>query len=266
MILLVDAGNTRIKWRVVGVYADACRTLHAMGVVATGDWAELAAAWQPFALNRAVLSCVADAAVQAGLAQILAARGTSAHWLAAEREKYGVFNHYRVPEQLGADRYAALIAVARLKLGDCVVASVGTATTIDQLDRMGAFLGGVILPGPDMMRAALLGGTGQIERRMPAQAGLATDWNLAPPPRDTAAAVTTGIGLAQAAAINAMLAAMFQTMKQGTSEPAAGSPLLILTGGAREQVRAGLCCELIEMDDLVLDGLAWIALEPNCEN
>lgn len=265
MIVLVDAGNTRIKWRVVGVHDDACRTLHAMGVVATGDWAELAAAWRPFALNRAVLSCVADAAVQSGLARILAARGTPAYWLAAERDNYGVFNHYRVPEQLGADRYAALIAVARLKLGDCVVASVGTATTIDQLDRHGAFLGGVILPGPDMMRAALLGGTGQIERRMPAQAGLASDWNLAPPPRDTAAAVATGIALAQAAAINAMLEAMRLTMQQA-SEPDDRSPLLILTGGAREQVRAGLRCELIEIDDLVLDGLAWIALESNCEN
>lgn len=261
MILLVDAGNTRIKWRVVGDLTGACRALHGMGVVATGDWAELAAAWQPFPLTRAVLSCVADAAVQAGLAGILAACGTPAHWLAAEREKYGVFNHYRVPEQLGADRYAALIAVARLKLGDCVVASVGTATTIDQLDRQGAFLGGVILPGPDMMRAALLGGTGQIERRMSAQAGLATDWSLAPPPRDTAAAVATGIALTQTAAINAMLEAMRQA-----AADSATPPLLILTGGAREQVRAGLRCELIEMDDLVLDGLAWIALEPNCEN
>lgn len=261
MILLVDAGNTRIKWRVVGDPADAFRAQHGMGVVATGDWAELAAAWQPFPVTRAVLSCVADAAVQAGLAQILAARGTLALWLAAQREKYGVFNHYRVPEQLGADRYAALIAVTRLKLGDCVVASVGTATTIDQLDGKGAFLGGVILPGPDMMRAALLGGTGQIERRMHAHAGLATEWSLTPPPRDTAAAVATGIALAQAATIHAML----ESMRQAAADPAT-SPMLILTGGAREQVRAGLRCELIEMDDLVLDGLAWIALEPNCEN
>jgi len=261
MILLVDAGNTRIKWRVV-----EGAVLHAAGVAPSGNWAELAAAWQRFHLTRAVLSCVADATVQTGLAKILDMSRTAAHWLVAEREKYGVRNHYSMPAQLGADRYAALIAVARLKLGDCVLASVGTATTVDQLDYKGEFLGGIILPGPDMMRAALLGGTGQIEQRMLAQlVRPATDLSL-PPPRDTATAVATGIALAQAGAINAMLQNMRQVMHQVKTELADAQPLLILTGGAREQVRAGLRCEMIEIDDLVLDGLAWIARESNCEN
>lgn len=251
MMLLVDAGNTRIKWRIV-----EGRQLIAAGVARTGDWAELNATWQPFKLAQAVLSCVADASVHAGLAELLQQHGVEAHWLLAERERHGVLNHYTVPEKLGADRYAGLIAAARLKLGDCVVASVGTATTVDQLDRNAAFLGGIILPGPDMMRAALLRGTGQIETRMQSDVTrLSAELNLMPAPRDTAAAVETGIVLAQVGAIDAMCQNMASSLN--------ATPVLILTGGARAQVRAGLRRELIDIEDLVLDGLAWIGLELN---
>ncbi len=257
MMLLVDAGNTRIKWRIVEGHQ-----LLAAGVALTGEWAELNTAWQPFKLAKAVLSCVAPAIVHAGLAALMQQSGVEAHWLLAERERHGVLNLYTAPERLGADRYAGLIAAARLKLGDCVVASVGTATTVDQLDRNAAFLGGIILPGPDMMRAALLRGTGQIETCMPSDSTRLADLNLSPPPRDTAAAVETGIVLAQVGAIDAMCQRMCQSMESGMN----ASPVLILTGGARVQIRAGLRRELIEIEDLVLDGLAWIGLELNCAN
>jgi pantothenate kinase type III len=86
--------------------------------------------------------------------------------------------------------------------------------------------------------------------------------NLTLPPRDTAAAVETGIVLAQVGAIDAMCQNMCQNMAPSMNT----TPVLILTGGARAQVRAGLRRELIEIDDLVLDGLAWIGLELNCAN
>ncbi len=258
MMLLVDAGNTRIKWRIV-----AGRRLIASGAALTSDWPELNVAWQPFRLAQAVLSCVAPASVRAGLAELLLQRGVASHWLLAERERYGVLNLYTAPEKLGADRYAGLIAASRLKLGDCVVVSVGTATTVDLLDRNAAYLGGIILPGPEMMRAALLRGTGQIETRMQSNAAsMPGDLNLTPPPRDTAAAVETGIVLAQVGAIEAMCESMRQNMESGLTK----LPLLILSGGGRAQVRAGLRRELIEIEDLVLEGLAWIGLELNCAN
>jgi len=245
MMLLVDAGNTRIKWRIV-----AGRELHASGAVPTNQVADLAQAWRPYRLTGAVLSCVADAAAQAGLARILAEAGLVAHWIEPEREKYGLINHYTAPEKLGPDRYAALIAAARLKLGACVVVSVGTATTVDMLARNGEFLGGVIIPGPDLMRAALLAGTGQIETRL---RGDDLSANLAAPPRDTATAVGMGIALAQAGVVRAMCERMQNVAEQ--------LPLVILTGGARAQVRDWLRVELIEIEDLVLEGLAWIALD-----
>jgi type III pantothenate kinase len=247
MILLVDAGNTRIKWRIV-----AGRQLCASGVAPTAEAADLAQAWQPYRLNGAVVSCVAGDAVQAELERALRNRvtGLALHWVKPAREKFGLINHYTAPETLGTDRYAGLIAAARLKLGDCVVVSVGTATTVDMLDRNGAFLGGVIIPGPDLMRSALLGGTGQIQCRM-CDATASTD--VAAPPRDTAMAVEMGIALAQAGAIRSLCERMSALSEQ--------PPLVVLTGGARAQVRAGLRVELIEIEDLVLEGLAWIALE-----
>jgi len=253
MMLLVDAGNTRIKWRIV-----SGRTLQAAGAVPTANVADLALAWQPHRLTGAVLSCVADAAAQAGLVRLMAELGLPVQWLVPAREKYGLINLYDVPERLGADRYAALIAAARLKLGDCVVVSVGTATTVDMLSRNNEFLGGVIIPGPDLMRAALLGGTGQIESRMQGDATSANNiGNPSTLPRNTDAAVDLGIVLAQAGVVTAVCGRM-----PVASEP----PLVILTGGARTQIRGWLRGQLIEIEDLVLEGLAWIALESALEN
>lgn len=249
MMLLVDVGNTRIKWRIV-----AGRTLLASGAMPTANVADLAQAWQPHRLTGAVLSCVADAATQTGLRQILAELGLAAQWLVAEREKYGLINFYAAPEMLGSDRYAALIAAARLKLGNCVVVSVGTATTVDMLSLNGEFLGGAILPGPDLMRAALLRGTGQIESRMQGDTtsvtGGGSPFLL---PRDTNTAVDMGIALAQAGVVRAMC----ERMSAAVESP----PLVILTGGARAQIRGWLSEQMIEIEDLVLEGLAWIALE-----
>jgi hypothetical protein len=52
-------------------------------------------------------------------------------------------------------------------------------------------------------------------------------------------------------------------MCQNMASSLNATPVLILTGGARAQVRAGLRRELIDIEDLVLDGLAWIGLELN---
>ncbi len=252
MRLLVDAGNSRIKWRIV----EGSRRI-AGGVVETADVNQLEAAWRPFIPMQALLSCVAADTVRDALNRMLDRGDISAHWLLAERERYGLINRYDIPEQLGSDRYAALIAARHLKLGECVVASIGTATTVDRLDAAGVFQGGIILPGPDMMRSALLSGTGQIAPRLSDTlffADAATRSAL--PPRSTAAAVTAGIGLAQAGAIQAFCGAGLEIGQK----PA----LLVLSGGARAQLRNWLTLELIEIDDLVLEGLAWVAREFPC--
>jgi type III pantothenate kinase len=280
MILLIDAGNTRIKWRIL--HAGAAR---ASGALPTLEVAELAQVWQQYPLTQALISCVASAAVQAKLTQMLERLGVHPHWLVAEREKWGLNNLYEDPAKLGSDRYACLIAAARLKVGDCVVVSVGTATTVDMLSREAAFvaastfLGGVIIPGPDLMRSSLFGATAQVESRMQHSLEMMLHAQPKTLPRDTDSAVGIGVALAQAGVVHAMCERL-QIMRQAQTSGLDGlggldrlgrlgrlgrleslPPRIILTGGARAQVRDWLRPELIEIEDLVLEGLAWIALE-----
>ena len=59
------------------------------------------------------------------------------------------------PEAVGTDRLmAALAAWGRMRTA-CVVVDVGTAVTVDAVSASGAFLGGAIAPGPNMMLASL---------------------------------------------------------------------------------------------------------------
>src|SRR5687767_15371804 len=62
-------------------------------------------------------------------------------WLRAESERCGVRNRYEIPDRLGPDRWAALIAARELHAGPCLVVNAGTATTVDMLSEDGSFLG-----------------------------------------------------------------------------------------------------------------------------
>lgn len=237
MILLLDAGNTRIKWGV----RQAGEWL-AQGVCPTREVACLQADLAPYPPRRALLCCVANGATRAALDKLLADRVEHLAWLTPAAEAHGVRNAYQPPESLGADRYAALVAAARRGLGDCVVASVGTALTVDALTADGQFLGGAIAPGPDLMRAALLEGTAGVREFSSAVAGF---------PSDTGKAVASGIALAQAGVV----AGMRERLARLTGNPVT----VLLSGGARALLTSLLEPPVVEADDLVLEGLAWIA-------
>lgn len=72
---------------------------------------------------------------------------------------------YRTPHTLGADRLAAAAAAwhSAGQGGRPVVAlDAGTAITVEVVSAEPAYLGGAILPGPDLLRQSLRGGTGQL--------------------------------------------------------------------------------------------------------
>ncbi len=241
MILLLDAGNTRIKWGV----RQAGEWL-AQGVCPTREAACLRADLAAYPLRRALLCCVADEATRAALGELLAGRVEQLVWLTAAAAAYGVRNAYQPPESLGADRYAALVAAARRGLRDCAVASVGTALTVGVFTADGRFLGGVIAPGPDLMRAGLLEGTAGVRAF-----SSSVDSSVAGFPVDTGAAVASGIALAQAGVVVAMRERLAR---------ATGNPVTVLLGGGARALLADLLePPVVEVDGLVLEGLAWIA-------
>ena len=85
----------------------------------------------------------------------------------------GVRNAYRQPQQLGVDRWLAIIGAHAIEHAAVCVVSVGTALTIDGVAADGRHLGGVIVPGPDLMLSSLLRNTSDIAQR--AQQGSASN-------------------------------------------------------------------------------------------
>jgi type III pantothenate kinase len=159
-------------------------------------------------------------------------------WLKGEAERCGVKSLYERPEQLGPDRWAALIAARALHPGPCLVVNAGTATTADVLSAAGEFLGGLILPGVDLMRFVLHEHTG----RLPLQEG-----RFVQTPRNTVDAIETGCRHAQAGAVERM----FRVAGAGAQ--------CLVSGGAGKALVEQLGVPGRYVENLVLEGLARIA-------
>ena len=154
-------------------------------------------------------------------------------------------NCYDEPSQLGVDRWAALIGARALSSDPCVVVNAGTAMTVDALGAQGEFIGGIIVPGFNLMHESLAANTA----RLSAERG-----NFTPFPRATRDAITSGAIQALCGAIERMRDAM---LAAGHREP-----VMIFSGGAGELVARHLGRPVRIVDKLVLEGLVRIAIEP----
>lgn len=149
------------------------------------------------------------------------------------------------PERVGSDRLLGAWTARELFGAPVVVVDIGTATTIDVVHSDGAFVGGAIMPGPDL-----------------AIRSLATDTALLPsvPPRlperaigrDTVEAIQSGVVLGHVAAIGGLLALMTEEL-DGTDRPT-----VVLTGGGSTVFGSIERVDLVE-PDLLLRGLGMLA-------
>ncbi len=237
-LLAIDAGNTRIKWGLGGPGAWA-RT----GSAPTAQPAALAAAWRGLPAPAAAIACnVAGPAVEAGLRGACEALGVPLRVVRPVAAAAGVVNGYRDPSQLGADRWAALVAAHAAAAGHKLVVMAGTALTIDALAADGRFLGGLIVPGPALMRRALGEGTAGLRH---------TEGAFDPFPRSTPDAITSGALQALAGAVRQMheaMAAQGMEVRQ-----------VLLSGGAAGEIAPRLPIGCAIHENLVLDGLALLA-------
>jgi len=233
MILAVDCGNSRVKW---GLH-DGNGWLR-NGTVALSGIESLKNAWRNVPTEaRIVVANVAGPSVRKRLERVLSRRD-KVIWSRAKRSECGVTNGYGKPAQLGADRWAALVAAWSMVRGACLVVVAGTATTVDALKSDGTFAGGLILPGLELMKQSLA----QSTAGLPLSRG-----HFSNAPRSTADAIETGCLLAQAGAIERAFAAM---------EPGAAC---ILAGGAAARIAPSLGIPARLVDNLVLEGLVLIA-------
>jgi type III pantothenate kinase len=282
--LLLDAGNSALKWAMVDDRAPQWSApgrpdapaggAGAMGGTLAYQDADFAARLEqglsaafapgpgPAKVCSLVLGCAvaAPSILEAIDRAVARAMGREPTWVDAESgfDHDGIVlrNAYADPKRLGADRWYALIgARARVRQGAIAVVNAGTATTVDGVDESGNFYGGVIAPGLAMMRASLAAGTA----RLPLAEG-----KYVAHPADTDDAIWTGILEAQAGLIERRV--------QRIRESAGGAPQVVLAGGAAAQLapllqaHPALGTILLE-PDVVLRGLwhrarAWTSHLP----
>ncbi|MDR3413080.1 MAG: type III pantothenate kinase [Formivibrio sp.] len=238
MILLLDLGNSRIKWAL----ADHGAFL-VSGVVQ--DPADLASAWEGLpAASRALGCSVSSPEIQAGVAAQIALRWQiTVEWLQVLSRQAGVRNRYDEPARLGADRWAALLG-ARARVPDraLVVVSAGTALVVDALTADGDFLGGMILPGYRLMKQALASGTA----RLPVANG-----HFVPFPTSTDDAIETGC----LSALSGAISAMAERLASAGQHPIQ----ILISGGDASLLQPLLNGQIAIMDNLALSGLLTVA-------
>ncbi len=236
MMLLLDIGNSRIKWALL-------QDGHQVGS-GVFDLAESGSLLSKFTNipvpSRILVSNVAGELVAARVLALGEAWGHPIEFVQAKSEQCGVRNGYVHPQRLGSDRWATLIAARHAVRGACLVVTCGTATTVDALTARGEFLGGLILPGLDMMKASLAVGTAQLE----VKEGALKDF-----PLDTPDAIHSGV-------VKATLGAIESQFKLLCAQEA--RTRCVVSGGAATQVMPHLSMPFDHVDNLVLRGLQII--------
>ncbi|MGZ9059173.1 MAG: type III pantothenate kinase [Burkholderiaceae bacterium] len=265
MTLLVDVGNSAIKWARLsndGTLTVAHIQLHRdVSALAT----RLADQWRAtLTRGAAVVACnVAGPEVAAGVEEAAQALQLQAvRWLRTQQSfdsgSIALVNGYKNPAQLGADRWHCMLGAcaasnAQRTADSFVVVNAGTATTADCVEVSkaegrearfsGKFIGGVIAPGVRLMLESLARQTARLPAADADRADNASDF-----PDNTDAAIVSGVLDAQTGLIDRIchrFAARLQT-----------EPRLVLTGGYAEALSARLSRTADIEHNLVLRGLA----------
>jgi type III pantothenate kinase len=250
MKLLLDLGNSRVKWcwSSAGFAGDpgACDHRGLSG-------AQIAAALPDPSgrLDEIRIASVASPGLTDDLSVALAARyGCRPAVAASAAAAGGLRNGYREPRQLGVDRWLALRgACARDPRSAACVIAAGTAFTLDLVMPGGEHLGGLIVPGLSLMQEALKGATGNLAR-------LAAE---DPPPAGGESAgnslvgQATGEAMARGArwALAALAAHHFSVLRERSPDAR-----LVVTGGDAPQLLPLLPGSAEHRPHLVLEGLA----------
>ncbi len=252
-VLLIDAGNTRIKWAIVdrasptglGNWVQTGSVLHA-------DLSPHNPPWSAYAVQRVLISNVAGPVLQEQLERAVQSQAVRIERLVSQPLLANIKNHYQNPGRLGSDRFAAAIGAHALFPGqDLLIATCGTATTLDAVSAQGDFIGGMITPGLLIMAESLAKNTRQLPH-VPDVDSFKTRFA-----DHTEAAILSGCLAAQVGAIEF---AVRRFPASGAASLQAQPPLCILSGGAAAYIAPNLLIPHQRVDNLVLIGLQVISL------
>lgn len=250
-MMLLDVGNTSVKWAVEGNDQFTCRGYFVrrnrdFGAQASAAWGHL-----PVPDGIAVAN-VAGPALQHDIDAWVATRWQlSPSYIRVGEAAAGVVNAYTEPGDLGVDRWAALVAARHATPGPACIIDCGTAITIDALDANGQHQGGMIAPGLEMMKQALSMDTSDIGSlpgaRAPGMTLLA---------QGTVEAVNSGVSYMASAMIDRVVADIVAALGERTET--------LITGGDAERLLPLLGWQPRHDPDLVLKGVAILAREKAC--
>jgi len=238
MNLLIDMGNTRLKWG--GAKGGQIITGQSL-MNARVNRQELIELWKNIAHpRRLAVSCV-SANLLLELVQSVALElwpDVDIVVVKSQAQAFGVTNAYRQPERLGVDRWLALVAVWQQYQAPACIVDCGTAITVDLIDAHGRHQGGLISPGLTLMKESLGQGTAALSVSEASHAfGLADS---------TESAIYSGTLMAAIGLVEHVLA----------QHPFGRR--LILTGGDAELIAGQLDAVATVDPDLVLRGLLCV--------
>ena len=248
MILELDCGNTRVKWRL----RDGSHIrLRGAFLIQDGFSQPISEELASCGVQRVLIGSVLDNDFAKRMATwSIGALAINPEFAVSEPSCNGLVNGYQLPEKLGVDRWLALLAAKGRTEGPCIVVDCGSAITVDLVTLQGEHLGGYIAPGLRLLREALTNNTSAIKL---GQIGYPeNDF----PGRNTVAAIKS--------AELAMISGLVDHAKSVLLHYGSAVPKLWVTGGDGEWLASMLDNSVFE-EDLVLEGLA-IALGASQEH
>lgn len=243
MNVLVDIGNTRIKWACEdseGLSGHRARayTEDALAELLAGEWRSLA---RP---EQVCIASVAAADTTSALCRHVRSEWNLAPRLAVtEKERAGLRNAYDDVAAMGVDRWLAMVAAwNRYKKPVCVI-DCGTAVTVDVILEGGRHAGGFIVPGLRLAATALERETHRIDRHR--EQYLRAEFG-----HSTASCINNGFAVA--------LAGLLDRCAGKTREEYGAELQFVITGGGAEPLLPLLSGRMSHRPHLVLEGLSMV--------
>lgn len=233
MILQVDAGNSRVHWRVLdehrAVTGRGAQSWDAVG-------ADALEGMIPDRVTRLEFASVAGERARDLKAGFASAGHVEVEEFVSAARQCGVVNAYKEPECMGVDRWLAMVGAYSRWGGPITVLDAGTAITIDHVDETGNHQGGYILPGAAMMMQSLGAGTSAV------RAGPAVEYGTAP-------------GVTTSECVHHGIVWLMKTLTRSSSNYWNGYGITVLTGGDAGLAAASLGPEVLVEPELVFAGM-----------
>jgi type III pantothenate kinase len=248
MKLLVDIGNSRVKWATIE--SNGLGESQSFQRNKTGIKASLNKAWKNLqGVETIFVTNVGGDKIAQQLSE-----WTEKQWqltpnfVSSEKKRFGVTNAYDEPDKLGTDRWLSLIAARQhARQAQCII-DCGTAMTIDIVTKTGQHQGGMILPGLSLMRSSLATSTDALTEE--------------PDEKEFKTLATNTFSAIQAGTLYSVTATLERIIND-LKESFENRIRFIITGGDAEDLLPLLPDNVHHYPDIVLKGLAFYARQSN---